>query len=231
MRILVVDDERQILRALRASLQSHGFEVTTAVDGLEALEFFAEVRPDLLVTDLSMPNMDGVELTRAIRKLSDLPIIVLSVRDQDAHKVLALDSGADDYITKPFSVVELLARVRAHLRRRGEPVGEPATVKAGDFLLDTEAHRVIVRGQELHLSPKEFNLLLLLARNAGRVLTHKVLLRGVWGPNGEEQPDYLRVLVAQLRKRIDKSGTQSYIESEPWVGYRFRAQLPLSTDL
>ncbi len=121
MRILIVDDERQITRALRASLQSHGFEVSTAVDGLEALEMFGQVRPELLVTDLSMPNMDGVELTKAVRKISDIPIIVLSVRDQDAHKVLALDSGADDYITKPFSVVELLARVRAHLRRRGEP--------------------------------------------------------------------------------------------------------------
>lgn len=231
MRILIVDDERQITRALRASLQSHGFEVSTAVDGLEALEMFRQVRPELLVTDLSMPNMDGVELTKAVRKISDIPIIVLSVRDQDAHKVLALDSGADDYITKPFSVTELLARVRAHLRRRGEPATPPTTVEAGDFSINTEAHRVTVRGQELHLSPKEFDLLLLLARNADRVLTHKVLLRGVWGPHGEGQPEYLRVLVAQLRKRIDVSGAESYIESEPWVGYRFRAESKTSTNL
>ena len=231
MKILIVDDERQIVRALRASLQSHGFEVSTALDGLEALEMFDQVRPDLLITDLSMPEMDGVELTKAVRKFTDVPIIVLSVRDQDAHKVLALDSGADDYITKPFSVTELLARVRAHLRRRGEPAAQPTSIEAGEFLIDTEAHRVIVRGQELHLSPKEFELLLLLARNAGRVLTHKVLLRGVWGPSGEEQPDYLRVLVAQLRKRIDVPGVESYIESEPWVGYRFRAQPAVSTNL
>ena len=154
-----------------------------------------------------------------------------SVRDQDAQKALALDSGADDYITKPFSVTELLARVRAHLRRRGEPTAQPTSIQTGDFFIDTEAHRVIARGQELHLSPKEFDLLLLLARNTGRVLTHKVLLRGVWGPSGEEQPDYLRVLVAQLRKRIDVPGAESYIESEPWVGYRFRAESLVPTDL
>ena len=231
MKILIVDDERQITRALRASLQSHGFEIATAADGLDALDMFDQVRPDLLITDLSMPDMDGVELTKAVRKFTDIPIIVLSVRDQDAQKVLALDSGADDYMTKPFSVTELLARVRAHLRRRGEPTAQPTSIRAGDFLIDTEAHRVIVRGQELHLSPKEFDLLLLLARNSGRVLTHKVLLRGVWGPSGEEQPEYLRVLVAQLRKRIDVPGDESYIESEPWVGYRFRADSSVSTDL
>ena len=231
MKILIVDDERQIVRALRASLQSHGFEVSTAGDGLEALEMFDQVQPDLLITDLSMPDMDGVELTKAVRKFSNLPIIVLSVRDQDAQKVLALDSGADDYITKPFSVTELLARIRAQLRRRGEPTTQPTSIAAGDFLIDTAAHRVIVRGQELHLSPKEFDLLLLLARNAGRVLTHKVLLCGVWGPVGEAQPDYLRVLVAQLRKRIDVPNAESYIESEPWVGYRFRGELKTSTDL
>ena len=230
MKILIVDDERQITRALRASLQSHGFEVTTAIDGLEALAIFDQVRPDLLITDLSMPNMDGVELTKAVRKFTNIPILVLSVREQDAHKVLALDSGADDYVTKPFSVTELLARIRAHLRRRGEAEPEPTSIQAGDFAIDTEAHRVLARGQELHLSPKEFDLLLLLARNAGRVMTHKVLLRGVWGPSGEDQPDYLRVLVAQLRKRIDLPGAESYIESEPWVGYRFRGDPAVSTD-
>jgi len=230
VRILIVDDERQITRALRASLQGHGFEVSTAEDGFEALEMFDEVQPDLLITDLSMPNMDGVELTKAVRKFTDIPIIVLSVRDQDANKVLALDSGADDYVTKPFSVTELLARVRAQLRRRGETSTPATKVQEGDFAIDTEAHRVAVRGQELHLSPKEFDLLLLLARSAGRVLTHKTLLRGVWGPNGEDQPDYLRVLVAQLRKRIDPPTGESYIESEPWVGYRLRITSIVSTD-
>ena len=227
MRILLVDDERQITRALRASLQGHGYEVTTAVDGFEALEMFDRVRPDLLITDVSMPKMDGVELTRAVRAFSDVPIIVLSVRDADASKVLALDSGADDYVTKPFSVTELLARIRVQMRRRGAAAATagdatPTMIEAGVFVIDTEAHRVLGRGQEMHLSPKEFDLLVLLARNAGRVMTHKALLRGVWGPNGEEQPEYLRVLVAQLRKRIDVAGAESYIESEPWVGYRFR---------
>ncbi len=230
MKILIVDDERQIVRALRASLQSHGFEVSTAPDALEALEMFDQVRPDLLITDLSMPDMDGVELTKALRRFTDIPIIVLSVRNQDAQKVLALDSGADDYMTKPFSVTELLARVRAQLRRRGEPAAQPSNIQAGDFLIDIEAHRIVVRDEELHLSPKEFDLLLLLARNAGRVLTHKVLLRGVWGPGGEDQPDYLRVLVAQLRKKIDVPGSESYIENEPWVGYRFRPEPKAHTD-
>lgn len=231
MKILIVDDERQITRALRASLQGHGFEVAICADGLEALAMFEQVRPDLLITDLAMPNMDGVELCKAVRRFSDVPILVLSVRDGDANKVLALDSGADDYMTKPFSVAELLARVRAHLRRRGELGVAPATVvQEGDFTIDTEAHRVLVRGQEMHLSPKEFDLLLLLLRSAGRVLTHKTLLRGVWGPNGEEQPEYLRVLVAQLRKRVDRPGAESYIESEPWVGYRLRSTIGISTD-
>lgn len=231
MKILLVDDDRQIVRALRASLQGHGFEVSIAADGLEGLEMFHQARPDLLITDLAMPNMDGVELTRAVRKLTDIPILVLSVRNEDANKVLALDSGADDYITKPFSVTELLARIRAQMRRRATVDAAPAVVEAGDISIDTQAHRVLVRGAELHLSPKEFDLLLLLVRNAGSVMTHKVLLRGVWGPGGEHQPDYLRVLVAQLRRRIDLPGAESCIQSEPWVGYRFRTETAVSTDL
>ncbi len=230
MKILIVDDERQITRALRMSLQTHGFEVWTAVDGLDALEVLKESKPDLLITDLSMPNMDGVELTRAVRKLTDIPIIVLSVRDQEATKILALDSGADDYITKPFSAPELLARVRAQLRRRDDVTAVSTLVSEGDFNIDTEAHRVVVRNQEVHLSPKEFELLLLLARNPGRVLTHKALVRGVWGPAGDGQPEYLRVLVAQLRKRIDVAGNESYVENEPWVGYRFRPEAKPLTD-
>ncbi len=229
MKILIADDERQITRALRMSLQSHGFEVSTAVDGLEALEMFGKVQPDLLITDLSMPGLDGVELTRAVRRIADTPIIVLSVRDAEAQKILALDSGADDYVTKPFSAPELLARVRAQLRRRVKEEDEPASVEEGDFAIDTKAHRVTVRRQEMHLTPKEFDLLRLLVAATGRVLTHKVLLRGVWGPGGEEQPEYLRVLVAQLRKKIDLPGQESYIESEPWVGYRFRAEAKIST--
>ncbi len=222
MRILIVDDERQITRVLRTSLQSHGYEVDVAQDGVEAVRLFEQNQPDLVVTDLSMPNMDGVELTQAIRKLGDTPIIVLSVREQDANKILALDSGADDYVTKPFSMPELLARVRVQLRRRADEASEPTSIHEGDFSIDTVAHRVLVRGQEVHLTPKEFDLLLLFARNHGRALTHKMLLRSIWGPAGDNQPEYLRVLVAQLRKKIDSPGAGSYIESEPWIGYRFR---------
>jgi two-component system KDP operon response regulator KdpE len=225
MRILIVDDERQITRVLRTSLQSHGYEVDVAQDGSEAMRLFEQNQPDLVVTDLSMPNMDGVELTQAIRKLSDVPIIVLSVREQDVNKVLALDSGADDYVTKPFSMPELLARVRVQLRRRVEEASQPASIHEGDFSIDTVAHRVTVQGREVHLTPKEFDLLLLFARNHGRALTHKMLLRSVWGPAGDNQPEYLRVLVAQLRKKIDSPGALSYVESEPWIGYRFRLTL------
>ena len=197
MRILIVDDEPQITRVLRTSLQSSGYEVTLARDGMEALERFREATPDLIITDLAMPQMDGIELTREVRRMGDTPIIVLSVREQDTMKVAALDEGADDYITKPFSIQELLARVRAQLRRVARQ--EPSTdkVEEGDFRIDQEAHRVLVRGQEIHLTPKEFDLLLYLARNARRVLTHKTLLRAVWGPAGADQPEYLRVLVAQ----------------------------------
>jgi two-component system KDP operon response regulator KdpE len=229
MKVLIADDERQITRALRMALQAAGFEVLTAIDGLEALKLFDTFAPDLLITDLSMPNMDGVELTRAVRKRSSIPVIVLSVREQEASKILALDSGADDYVTKPFSAPELLARVRAQLRRRAEGSAAPSHLSEGDFVIDSDAHRVHIRGEETHLTPKEFDLLLIMARNAGRVLTHKVLLRAVWGPQGDDQPEYLRVLIAQLRKKIDLPATESYIESEPWVGYRFRASGKTST--
>ena len=223
MRILVVDDERQIARVLRTTLQSYGYDVNVAQDGVEALSMFEQFPPDLVITDLSMPNLDGVELTKEIRRLGDTPIIVLSVRDQDANKILALDSGADDYVTKPFSTPELLARVRVQLRRRVGEDALPVTLNEGDFSVDTEAHRVSVRGEEMHLTPKEFDLLVLFLRNTGRVLSHKTLLKSIWGPAGENQPEYLRVLIAQLRKKIDLPTGASYIESEPWVGYRFRA--------
>jgi two-component system KDP operon response regulator KdpE len=223
MRILVVDDERQITRVLRTSLESHGYQVAIASDGLEALRTFDTFHPDLIITDLSMPNLDGVELTRELRKRTHVPIIVLSVREHESTKVAALDAGANDYVTKPFSTPELLARVRVQLRPQPELTAIPTKVSEGDFTIDTEAHRVTIRGQEVHLTPKEFDLLLILVQNAGRVLTHKILLRGVWGPSGEHQSEYLRVLVAQLRKKIDLPDQPSIIESEPWVGYRFRA--------
>ncbi len=221
MRILVVDDEPQITRVLRMSLQGSGYDVTLTRNGAEALERFREDAPDLVITDLSMPVMDGLELTRAIRVMADTPIIVLSVREQETMKVAALDEGADDYITKPFSMQELLARVRAHLRKasRGEP---PAmNVREGDFSIDAERHSALVRGSEVHLTPKEFDLLLFFARRPRRVLTHKTLLRAIWGPAGDDQPEYLRVLIAQLRKKIEQPDGVRYIASEPWVGYRF----------
>jgi len=155
--------------------------------------------------------------------LGETPIIVLSVREQDATKVLALDSGADDYVTKPFSAPELLARVRVQLRRVAEEPATEGNVVEGDFAVDLEAHRVTVRGEVIHLTPKEFDLLLLFLRNVGRVLTHKQLLRAIWGTAGADQPEYLRVLVAQLRKKIDDPDGKSYVENEPWIGYRFRA--------
>ncbi len=222
-RILVVDDERQITRMLRAALQSSGYEVVTAQDGLEALERIKEQAPDLIITDLAMPELNGVELTQNVRRSSETPIIVLSVRDGDAMKIRALDVGADDYITKPFSMPELLARVRAQLRR--VPDGKQVThIEEGDFVVDTELHAVQVRGQRVHLTPKEFDLLMMFMRNPRRVLTHKLLLRAVWGLAGEDQPEYLRVLIAQLRKKIESSPATRYLHSEPWVGYRFEPE-------
>jgi two-component system KDP operon response regulator KdpE len=222
MRILIVDDEPQITRVLRTSLQSNGHEVTVAQDGVEALDLFLKEPQDLVITDLAMPHMDGIELTREIRERSQVPIIVLSVRSQDTAKVAALDEGADDYITKPFSIQELLARVRVQSRRVAAATEEAPerAIAVGDFRVDVERHRVIVRGVEVHLTPKEFDLMLYFMRNADRVLTHKTLLRAVWGTAGADQPEYLRVLVAQLRKKIEPGGEPQYILSEPWVGYR-----------
>ena len=221
MRILIVDDEPQITRVLRTSLVSNGHEVTVAQDGADALEKFLKAQPELVITDLAMPGMDGIELTKEIRERSQVPIIVLSVRNNDLSKVAALDEGADDYITKPFSIQELLARVRVQMRRVSavEEVQEHL-IDLGDFHMDVERRQVLVRGVEVHLTPKEFDLMLYFARNSDRVLTHKTLLRAVWGVAGVDQPEYLRVLVAQLRKKIEPGGDPKYIVSEPWVGYR-----------
>ena len=220
-RILVVDDEPQITRMLRASLQSSGYEVLIANNGEDAYKRLVADRPDLIITDLAMPEMNGLELTQAVRRISQIPIIVLSVRANDQMKVTALDEGADDYLTKPFSMPELLARVRAQLRRNLEAEPVPTHLETGDFVIDTDAHTVAIRGQVIHLTPKEFDLLLVFARSPERVLTHKVLLRAVWGPAGDGQPEYLRVLIAQLRKKIEQAESPGYIISEPWVGYRF----------
>ena len=219
-RILVVDDERQITRMLRAALGGSGYAVLVAGNGLEGFNLFESDRPDLIITDLAMPEMNGLELTEAVRRVAQTPIIVLSVRDTDLMKVRALDEGADDYLTKPFSMPELLARVRAQLRRIAAPEPDLAGMAVGDFTLDAAGHRATLQGAPLHLTPKEFDLLQLFLRNPDRVLTHKVLLRSIWGPAGEDQPEYLRVLIGQLRKKLDTGSGTQYIQSEPWVGYR-----------
>jgi two-component system KDP operon response regulator KdpE len=220
--ILVVDDEPQITRVLRTTLESSGYRVIVARNGLEALEKLRADPPALIITDLSMPEMDGVELTREVRQRMQTPILVLSVQNQDTAKVRALDEGADDYVTKPFSIQELLARVRALLRRSAssDEVSEPLLC-VGDFTIDRDAHRVTKGEEDIHLTPKEFDLLLYLARTPGRVHTHKALLRAVWGPSGDDQPEYLRVLVGQLRRKIEPASEPRYIRNEPWIGYRF----------
>lgn len=227
-RVLVVDDESQITRVLRTSLATHGYDVRTAADGVSALETFKDWQPDLVVTDLTMPNMDGLELCRRLRAASQVPVIVLSARGEEKAKVEALDIGADDYVTKPFGIDELLARMRAALRRATmQPAGEAAAtvLERGDFRIDLETRVIVVRGQEVHLTPKEFELLVYFVRHAGKVLTHRTLLGAVWGGNYTEQSEYLRVFVGNLRKKIEPdSNKPRYILTEPWVGYRFDPQ-------
>lgn len=222
-RILVVDDESQILRVLRRGLSARGYEVQTASNGEEALSVFAQWPADLVITDLSMPQMAGLELCRRLRKLSPVPIIVLSVKGEERTKVEALDSGADDYITKPFGMDELLARIRAALRRSSTTASRELTaIDLGDFHVDLQARSVTVRGNNVHLTPKEYELLLYLIRHAGKVLTHRVLLGAIWGGDYTEQTEYLRVFIGQLRKKIEPdSGNPRYILTEPWIGYRF----------
>jgi two-component system, OmpR family, KDP operon response regulator KdpE len=221
-RILVVDDEPQITRVLRTALTGSGYEVRTANDGHAGLRSAREWQPDLVVTDISMPNMNGIELCRQLRSESSLPIIVLSVKGEEKTKVEALDAGADDYVTKPVGMDELLARVRRNLART-QPTEDSArrTMTIGDFRIDADAFRVSLKNSDVRLTPKEFELLLYLARHASRVVTHRALLLAIWGPNSVEQPEHLRVLVAQLRKKIDSADTPRYIITEPWVGYRF----------
>jgi two-component system KDP operon response regulator KdpE len=221
--ILVVDDEAQITRVLKTMLSAQGYGIRTAADGKLALEEIKSWSPDLVITDLRMPNMDGLELCRRIRTESRIPIIVLSVKGEETIKVEALDAGADDYVTKPFNVNELLARVRAALRRTAVPEqGDTPVIALGDFRIDIPGRRVEVRNQEVHLTPKEFDLLVFLARHPGKVVTHRALLAAVWGPNSVQQPEYLRVFVGHLRKKLEPDENASrYIVTEPWVGYRF----------
>jgi two-component system KDP operon response regulator KdpE len=222
-RILVVDDETQIARVLKTALSSQGYEVKTAGDGESALDLAVDWMPDLIVTDLSMPRMTGIELCRSVRERSQVPIIVLSVRGEEKTKVEALDAGADDYVTKPFSVSELLARVRANLRRVAATQESPAAVvEDGDFYVNPESRVVRVRGNQVHLTPKEFELLVFMARHPNKVLTHRVLLNAVWGGESVQQPEYLRVFINQLRKKVEPGDPPRYILTDPWVGYRFQ---------
>lgn len=223
-KILVVDDEYQITRVLKRSLQAHRYDVRSASDGESGIEMFRDFHPDLVITDLQMPGLDGLRLCREIRKISEIPIIVLSVRGEEKTKVEALDAGADDYVTKPFGMDELLARVRATLRRAPNEKREDSLLAAGDFMIDLEAHQVRVRDTEIHLTPKEFELLAYLVKNSGKVMTHRNLLTAVWGGNYTEQTEYLRVFLGNLRKKIEPDPAKPvYIVTEPWVGYRFNA--------
>ncbi|HWN07926.1 MAG TPA: response regulator transcription factor [Pyrinomonadaceae bacterium] len=227
-RILVVDDEPQLTRVLRTGLSSHGYEVRVAADGVSALETFGDWHPDLVVTDLAMPQMDGLELCRSLRAISSVPILVLSARGEEKTKVEALDLGADDYVTKPFGIEELLARVRVALRRTKTAASSeaaPTFLETGELRIDLETRIVTVKGREVRLTPKEFDLLLHFMRNAGKVLTHRVLLAAVWGGEYVEQNEYLRVFVGQLRKKLETDpAAPRYILTEPWVGYRFNPE-------
>lgn len=224
-RILVIDDEPQLIRVLRTGLKSRGYEVRAAADGLAGFEMFTDWHPDLVITDLAMPNVDGLELCRRVRAVSQVPIIVLSAKGEENTKVEALDIGADDFVTKPFGIDELLARVRASLRRATAPsIIEAAqtVLESGDFHVDLEAREVKVRGKEIHLTPKEFELLIYFIKHSGKVLTHRTLLSAIWGGNYVEQNEYLRVFVGNLRKKIEPdAAAPRYIVTEPWIGYRF----------
>jgi two-component system KDP operon response regulator KdpE len=219
-KILVVDDESQIIRVMRQILSAHSYEIRTASDGESGFELFNDFQPDLVITDLQMPNVDGLELCRKIRQFSEIPIIILSVKNDEKTIVEALDIGADDYVTKPFSTNELLARVRANLRRVTQK--QENFIELGDFYLDFSAHKVLVKTQEKHLTPKEFELLAVLLKNPDKVLTHQVLLTKIWGSYYTESPEALRVLVASLRKKIEEDYSKpKYLLTEPWIGYRF----------
>jgi len=223
--ILVVDDEPQIRRVLQATLSSSGYDVIEAKNGQEAVEMVIRERPALILMDVNMPGMSGLEACSKIRLCFPGPIIMVTVRNSEQDKILALDSGADDYVVKPFAMGELLARIRAALRRSGSEEPLPK-FESPHLSVDLERRIVDVRGQRIHLSPKEFDILRLLITQQGKPLTHKTLLRTVWGPDHGEETENLRVVINQLRKKIEKDPTRPrYILTEPWLGYRF--QLPI----
>ena len=221
-RILIVDDEPNIIGTVAPLLRARGYEVFSAMSGRAALEAVEREKPDLIVLDLGLPDIDGVEVCRQVRRTLSVPILVLSARGAEGDKVSALDAGADDYVTKPFGAEELLARIRATLRRVENPSPPSEPIVRGDLVIDRERFRVLRDGEEVRLTPKEFELLSFLAQHPGRVLTHRTILKAVWGSHAADQPEHLRVLVGALRKKIEPNpSSPKYILTEPWVGYRF----------
>lgn len=224
--ILVVDDEPQIRRVMRSTLSTHGYLITEAKTGEEGVESARKERPDLVLLDINMPGMGGLEACKEIRRLSDAPIIMLTVRNAERDKVMALDAGADDYVVKPFGIEELLARIRSALRRYA-PGDAVAPFVSKDVNIDFESRQVTVRGRDVHLTPKEFDVLKHLVANQGKPLTHRRLLQSVWGPDYGEETENLRVVINQLRKKIEADPARpKYILTEPWIGYRFQPQRP-----
>jgi two-component system KDP operon response regulator KdpE len=224
LRILAVDDEQAIRRYLRASLNAHGYVVSEASNGEEALQAAASEHPDLIILDLGLPDIDGLEVTRRLREWSHIPILILSVREQEKDKIAALDAGADDYLTKPFGTGELMARMRAAIRRSSTPGGQPVYDQGG-LVVDLARRVVTVNGQEAALTPTEYDLLRLLVQNAGKVITHRQLLRQVWGGSYEDEMHLLRVNISNLRRKIEPDPARPhYILTEPGVGYRLRAE-------
>jgi two-component system, OmpR family, KDP operon response regulator KdpE len=220
--ILVVDDEPQIRRVMRSTLSTHGYVITEAKSGEEALESLGANRPDLVLLDMNMPGIGGIEACRAIRSASDIPIIMLTVRNAERDKVAALDAGADDYVVKPFGFEELLARIRAALRRYSPGDALPCFV-AKDLTIDFQKREVTAGGKAVHLTPKEYDVLKHLVANQGKPLTHRRLLQAVWGPDYGEQTESLRVVINQLRKKLESDPSRpKYILTEPWIGYRFQ---------
>ena len=222
-KILIVDDAQQVRRVLRTALSAEGYTIFEGATGEEALESIRQSTPDAVLLDVNMPGMGGLETCREIRRTLDVPILMLTVRNAERDKVMALDAGADDYVVKPFSMAELLARIRAALRRRISQ-GQSTSFSTKDLSVDFEARQVTVKGRHVHLTPKEFELLRHLVSNAGKPITHRRLLQAVWGPDYGDEPEYLRVMINQLRKKIESDPARpKLILTEPWVGYRFQA--------
>ena len=220
MKILIADDDPQFLKALRITLRSQGYEIVTASDGVQCISAAVEHHPDLMVLDLGMPKMDGMGVIQGVRGWTDAPILVVSGRTDAREKVAALDAGADDYITKPFSMGELLARMRVSVRRSAH-VGEDPVIQCGDLSIDLAQRRVMVDAQEIKLTPTEYDIIKILAQNAGKVLTHRQLLKAVWGDTYSDDTHYIRVYIGQLRRKIEPNPTQPrYIVTESGVGYR-----------